>query len=43
MKKFNLDGVITDYPDRAIKIFRKKSFRVTNNFCRANIASAISD
>ncbi len=23
MKKFNLDGIITDYPDRAIKIFRK--------------------
>ncbi len=23
MKKFNLDGIITDYPNRAIKIFRK--------------------
>lgn len=23
MKKFDLDGIITDYPDRAIKIFRK--------------------
>lgn len=23
MKRFNLDGIITDYPDRAIKIFRK--------------------
>jgi len=23
MKKFNLDGIITDYPDRAIKVFRK--------------------
>lgn len=22
MKKFNLDGIITDYPDRAVKIFR---------------------
>jgi glycerophosphoryl diester phosphodiesterase len=24
MKKFDLDGVITDYPDRAIKVFRDK-------------------
>ncbi len=23
MKTFNLDGIITDYPDRAVKIFRK--------------------
>ena len=23
MKKFDLDGIITDYPDRAVKIFRK--------------------
>lgn len=23
MKSFNLDGIITDYPDRAIKVFRK--------------------
>lgn len=23
LKKFNLDGIITDYPDRAIKVFRK--------------------
>lgn len=23
MKKFNLDGIITDYPDRAVKVFRK--------------------
>lgn len=23
MKKFELDGIITDYPDRAVKIFRK--------------------
>ena len=23
MKRFDLDGIITDYPDRAIKIFRK--------------------
>ncbi|MCY7376137.1 MAG: hypothetical protein LH472_09220 [Pyrinomonadaceae bacterium] len=23
MKKFDLDGIITDYPDRAIKVFRK--------------------
>ncbi|MBW3637351.1 MAG: glycerophosphodiester phosphodiesterase, partial [Armatimonadetes bacterium] len=23
MKGFNLDGIITDYPDRAIKIFRR--------------------
>ena len=23
MRKFNLDGIITDYPDRAVKIFRK--------------------
>lgn len=22
MKKFDLDGIITDYPDRAVKIFR---------------------
>jgi glycerophosphoryl diester phosphodiesterase len=21
MKKFNLDGIITDYPDRALRIF----------------------
>jgi glycerophosphoryl diester phosphodiesterase len=23
MKKFDLDGIITDYPDRAVKIYRK--------------------
>lgn len=23
MKKFDLDGIITDYPDRAVKVFRK--------------------
>jgi len=23
MKKFDLDGIISDYPDRAIKVFRK--------------------
>jgi glycerophosphoryl diester phosphodiesterase len=23
MKQFNLDGIITDYPDRAVKVFRK--------------------
>lgn len=23
MKKFELDGIITDYPNRAIKIYRK--------------------
>lgn len=23
LKKFNLDGIITDYPDRAIKVYRK--------------------
>jgi glycerophosphoryl diester phosphodiesterase len=23
MKQFNLDGIITDYPDRVIRIFRK--------------------
>ncbi len=22
MKKFDLDGIITDYPDRAVKVFR---------------------
>ncbi len=28
LKKFNLDGIITDYPDRAVKIFRnKRKFR----------------
>ena len=25
MKKFDLDGIITDYPDRAIKVFRKSN------------------
>jgi glycerophosphoryl diester phosphodiesterase len=24
MKTLDLDGIITDYPDRAIKVFRKK-------------------
>src|SRR5262249_49570043 len=27
MKRLNLDGIITDYPDRAIKIFRNKAPR----------------
>ena len=25
MKKFNLDGIITDYPDRAVRVFRQKT------------------
>jgi glycerophosphoryl diester phosphodiesterase len=27
MKKLELDGIITDYPDRAIKIFRNNKGR----------------
>jgi len=25
LKKLNIDGIISDYPDRAIKVFRKGS------------------